>query len=99
MKTKLVAAAIALASFAAAPAGAANKYEAESAIDAAKAAQKEARAVRGEWRDTGKIIKQAEKALQKGDFDKTVKLAEKAEFQGKVGKKQALSQADAGPWH
>ena len=78
------------------PALAADKAEAEAAIAAAKAAQKAAAEVGGEWRDTAEVIKQAEKAAAEGNFADAVKHANKAENQGKVGKEQALSQRGVG---
>jgi hypothetical protein len=75
---------------------AADKAGAEAAISAAKAAQKAADSVGGEWRDTGKIIKAAEKAAADGNYGEAEKLAKKAEAQGKLGKEQALSQAGVG---
>ena len=75
---------------------ASDKGEAAAAIAAAVAAQKEAAAVNGEWRDTGKIIKDAEKAAADGDFATAVKLAKKAEDQGKLGKEQAMGQVGVG---
>ncbi|MCB1786600.1 MAG: SoxXA-binding protein [Chromatiaceae bacterium] len=75
---------------------AADKAGAEAAIAAAKAAQQEANAVGGEWRDTGKIIKQAEDAIAAGNFGSAIELANKAEAQGKLGKEQALGQTGTG---
>ncbi|MCG6965909.1 MAG: hypothetical protein LJE59_05325 [Chromatiaceae bacterium] len=75
---------------------AADKAEAEAAIGAAKAAQKEAAAVGGEWRDTGDMIGAAEKAAEEGNFGNAVELAKKAEAQGMLGKEQAASQINAG---
>lgn len=54
---------------------------AEQAISDAKAANAKAKAVGNEWRDTGKIIKSAEKALAAGDEEKAIKLANKAKKQ------------------
>lgn len=54
---------------------------AEQAIADAKAANKKAKAVGNEWRDTGKFIKKAEKALEAGDEEKALKLANKARKQ------------------
>ena len=68
--------------------------DAEAAIAAAKAAQKKAGSVAGEWRDTGKMIKQAEAAVKAGDFAKAVKTAGKAQHQGEVGYEQAVSQKE-----
>ena len=76
----------------AAPAKSAAQISAEQAIAAAKAAI----AAGNEWRDTGKIIKAAEKALKAGDAAKAKKLAETAEFQGKTAVAQAGENAGAG---
>jgi nucleoid-associated protein YgaU len=54
---------------------------AEQAIAAAKAANADAKAVGHEWRDTGKIIKAAEKALAAGNEEEATKLANKARNQ------------------
>ena len=51
---------------------------AEQAIADAKAANAEAAAMGFEWRDTGKIIKDAEAALAAGDNEKALALANKA---------------------
>ena len=55
--------------------------EAKNAIYAAKVKQAEARKLGYEWRDTGKLIKQAEKAAAAGDNDKAIALAKQAEQQ------------------
>ena len=75
---------------------AADKSSAEAAIAAAKAAQKAAGAVDGEWRDTGKMIEKAEKAAADGNYGEAEKVAKKAEAQGNLGKEQALSQKGVG---
>lgn len=67
---------------------------AEAAIAAADSARKKAAGVDGEWRDTGKMIKQAQAALKAGDADKAVKLAKQAEMQGQLGYEQAVSQKE-----
>ena len=74
---------------------AADKASAEAAIAAAKAAQKSAGAVGGEWRDTGKMIKKAEKLLKEGKTKEAAKLAQEAEAQGMLGYMQATSQTKA----
>jgi nucleoid-associated protein YgaU len=61
---------------------------AQQAIDAAKAANKEAKAVGYEWRDTGKFIKEAEAALASGNTDEATKLANKAKTQAELAVKQ-----------
>ena len=68
--------------------------DAESAIAAAEAARKKAASVGGEWRDTGKMIKQAKAAVKKGDLKKAVKTARKAQRQGELGYEQAVSQKE-----
>lgn len=75
---------------------AASKTDYEQAASAAKAAQKAASAVKGEWRDTGKLLKQAAQAAEKGDYAKATKLAKSAELQGKMGEQQAKEQTGIG---
>ncbi len=67
------------------------------AINAAKAAQKEAKALKFEWRDMGKTIKKAEKAAKDGKNDKAIKLAKIVTGQLDAVKKQAAIAKDAGP--
>jgi hypothetical protein len=69
---------------------------AEDAISYAKAAQKRAASVKGEWRDTGKMIKKAEKLLATGKSKEAAKLANKAREQALLGYEQASSQASRG---
>jgi type II secretory pathway pseudopilin PulG len=95
MKKIALAALIASLSLAGA-AVAADKASAEAAIAAAKAAQKAASAVGGEWRDTGKMIKDAEQSAADGNYADAEKLAKKAEAQGMLGKEQALGQKGVG---
>lgn len=63
--------------------------EATTEIDKAKAAGYE-------WRDSRKILKQAEKAEKAGDHEKALKLANKAKQQGIIAVAQAKQQANAG---
>ena len=63
---------------------------ADQAISAAEAARKKAASVGGEWRDTGKLIKKAKAAAEKGDSEKAVKLATEARKQGELGYQQAI---------
>ena len=86
----------AAALMASASAFAADKAAAEKAIAEAKEATKAAGAAHGAWRDTGKIIKKAEAAAEAGEFDKAVKLADTAKFQGEMGLAQAKSQVGTG---
>jgi nucleoid-associated protein YgaU len=55
--------------------------EAKNAIYSAKVKQAEAARLGAEWRDTGKLIKDAEKAAAAGDNDKAIELAKQAEKQ------------------
>jgi hypothetical protein len=67
---------------------------AADAIAKAEAARKQAASVNGEWRDTGKFIKQAQGAAKAGEYDKAVKLAKKAEQEGRLGYEQQVSQRE-----
>ncbi|MDK1119184.1 MAG: hypothetical protein QGM50_10415 [Anaerolineae bacterium] len=69
-----------------------NAGEAEDAIAAAKAAQKSAARVGGEWRDIRKLIRSAEKLLAQGKHEQAIKLAQKAEAHGRLGYIQATTQ-------
>lgn len=89
LKTLLLAASVAVFSTASVNAG---DMSAEAAIAAAKAAQKQANLVGGEWRDTAKMIKKAEKLLKEGKAKEAAKLAQEAEAQGMLGYMQATSQ-------
>ncbi len=70
---------------------------AQEAIDAAKTAQKEAKAVGMEWRDMGKTIKKAEAAAKDGKEKKAIKLANIVVMQSKESLKQAELAKTAGP--
>ena len=65
----------------------------EEALAAAEAARAKAASVSGEWRDTGKMIKQARVLAADGDFAAAVALANRAEHQGLRGYEQMTSQA------
>jgi len=72
-----------------------TKNDAAGAIGAAE--HETARAAKKfyEWRDTGKIIKKAKKALKAGEYDKAVKLANKAKAQSTMALQQQREQANA----
>jgi len=74
---------------------ASEKVKAEEAIAAAEWARKKAASVGGEWRDTAKMIKDADTAVKTGEFDKALELATKAKHQGELGYAQAMAEADA----
>ncbi|MEJ2611146.1 MAG: SoxXA-binding protein [Candidatus Thiodiazotropha sp.] len=63
-------------------------------IDAADEARKQAGKVGGEWRDTGKMIKEAKSLLEQGEFVAAAKLANKAAKQGHLGYEQAIAQKE-----
>ncbi len=60
------------------------KEDAQKAIAAAEATNTKVGKVGFQWRDTGKIIKKAKNAVASKDYKKAVKLASKAETQGKL---------------
>jgi len=70
----------------------ADQATAELAIAEAKSTNAEAKAMGVEWRDTGKIIKQAEDALAAGDYAKAIELANKARRQAENAMKQARAE-------
>lgn len=65
----------------------------DKAYEAAVAAQQKAASVSGEWRDTAKMLKEAKKRAEEGDFEGAIKLARQAEHQGHRGYEQMTSQA------
>ena len=68
-----------------------------AAVVAAKASLKTAKKAHFEWRDSGKMLKKADKAAKKGDFATATKLANKAKRQGVMALAQSKDQASAGP--
>ena len=72
-----------------------SQQEAAQLIAEAKSALNTAIEGNYAWRDTGKIIKQAEKALAAGDVDKARALADKALDQSEMAKKQSIEQDKA----
>ncbi len=74
-----------------------TKGDAASAITAAEHEKKRAKGKGYEWRDTGKIIKKAKKAMKAEDYAKAVKLANKAKRQSANALKQYAEQKNAGP--
>ena len=67
------------------------------AIKDAKSENKKAKKVGFEWRDTGKMIKKANKLAKAGKKGKAVKLANKAKRQAINAQHQALTAKGAGP--
>lgn len=75
---------LALSLFACSSAPTKSVGQAKAAIKSAVMENKKAKKMFFEWRDTGKLIKKAKKASKKGDYDKAVKLANKAKRQAKL---------------
>ena len=67
------------------------------ALTDAKSAIAKVKNVGYEWRDTGKILKQAEEAAKAGDYNKATSLANKAKRQGEQAYLQYEQQKNAGP--
>ena len=72
----------------------ADQATAEQAIADAKTANAKAEKMGVAWRDTGKIIKEAEAALAAGDYEKATTLANKAQRQAEDAMAQAKSEQD-----
>ncbi|VAW59017.1 hypothetical protein MNBD_GAMMA08-768 [hydrothermal vent metagenome] len=75
-----------------------SEAEYKSALTEAKTALNNAKKVQFLWRDSGKILKKADKAAKSGDFAKATKLANKAKRQGELALLQSKEQANAGPY-
>lgn len=73
----------------------ANDQAVQSMINDAKSALTTAKDSGYAWRDTGKLIKKAEKALAAGDTAKATSLASKALDQSKLAKEQSIEQDKA----
>lgn len=71
--------------------------EFEAIHAAAKQSLKAASTAGFQWRDSGKILKKAEKAAAGGDYKKATKLANQAREQGEFAQAQAKQQSNAGP--
>lgn len=71
--------------------------DADKALVSANKANSKAKKLYIEWRDTGKILKKAKSAKKSGDFDKSVKLANKAERQAINAVKQYKAQKNVKP--
>lgn len=71
--------------------------DADMAIKAASATNNKAKSLYAEWRDTGDLLKDAAAAKKKGDFDKAVKLANKAGKQAENALAQHESQKNVKP--
>lgn len=76
---------------------AATKANYNAALEDANKSLKAAALANYIWRDSGKILKKADKAAQKGDFKIAIRLANKAKRQGDMALAQSKEQANAGP--
>lgn len=72
--------------------GTSSEQAAKDAIAAAKAAYAKAVAADYPWRDTEKMIKQAEKDLAAGKYDQAIKIANKARDQGNFAVEQKAAE-------
>jgi len=75
----------------------ASQEDYNAAVADAKKSLKTADKANFEWRDSGKILKNADKAAKAGDFSVATKLANKAKRQGDLALVQSKQQANAGP--
>ena len=97
MRKLLLITAIALGLSACASAPTVTKEDASAAIAAAEMETKRAAEVKYEWRDTGKLIKEAKEAMKKEDYATAQKLANKAARQSTLAIQQYHDQKNAGP--
>ena len=67
-----------------------DNYESELTLTLQLISKTEA--VNGLWRDTHKLVKQAQQAADKKNFGDAIALLEQAQFQAKAGYTQATSQ-------
>ncbi|MFP3873967.1 MAG: hypothetical protein ACLFQT_03790 [Thiohalophilus sp.] len=74
-----------------------TEQQANNAISAAKSELNKAKQLNYAWRDSGKMIKAAEKAAKEGEYDKAVDLANEARKQGELAQSQHNEQKDSGP--
>jgi len=66
----------------------------DDVVAEAEKEMKVAKKMNYQWRDTGKILKQAKKAKDSGDNKKAMKLANKALDQAKMAQMQAKAEAN-----
>jgi len=91
-KIALITAATCMTISAATLTAAPSKKDVSAAVQAAVNSIEAAKAVRGEWRDSYKILGKAKKAYRKGNLTAAMKLANQAKRQGQIGKAQALAE-------
>lgn len=69
----------------------------QNAVASAKTELAKAKKARFEWRDTGKMLKKADKLAKSGDISGAIKLVNEAKRQSEHALVQAAAQANAGP--
>lgn len=74
-----------------------SEADANNAISAAKNELKQAMNINSAWRDTGKMIKAAEKAAKEGEYGKAVDLAQEAKLQSEIAQSQHGEELNSGP--
>lgn len=80
-------------------AGSGGGAEYDAVVAQAKKEMKVAKSMDALWRDTGKILKKSQKAMDNGDDAKAMKLAKKALKQAQLAQAQAKAEAKAGPYY
>jgi len=75
----------------------ASQEDYNAAVADAKKSLKTANKANHEWRDSGKILKKADKAAKAGNFPAATRLANQAKQQGDLAVAQSKQQAHAGP--
>ncbi|MDY6979537.1 MAG: SoxXA-binding protein [Pseudomonadota bacterium] len=69
----------------------------EQAMAAAQSAYDKVYAVEFAWRDSADLMKAAQKAAEKGEYDKAAKLANQSRQESELAYNQYLEQKGAGP--
>ena len=78
------------------PVMAADQASAQSALQAAEAAAKKTDSIHYLWTTTDKLLKDAQKSMQAGDYDKAEKMAKEAQIQAEIAYKQGIGQEAKG---
>lgn len=75
----------------------ATQEDYNAAVADAKVSLKTAKEAKYEWRDSGKILDEADKAAKAGDFPAATRLANQAKYQGDLALVQSKAQENARP--
>ena len=92
MKGSLIAFATGMSLMAATPALAADQASAQAALQAAQEAAKKTDSIHYLWTTTDKLLKDAQAAMQAGDFEKAEKMAKEARIQAEIAFRQGTGQ-------